>query len=184
MVSLGSEAYCTKLVASSIECTGSIVASHKVFGADSKNLGQAHFIGSMLYFQNHQIHQIDLVATVLNTSEVTITTTAAHGLVVGDEIHMSEVPANPTVFTDVNGMVLSHFTGSHAVTHVDSTTVFRFSAGGNATTTGVAVNVLPLIRIDRYVSTDLAIASDQPVAWTRGTSVPIPSHTNTELFFS
>ena len=183
MVSLGTQAFCTELVADRITCSGEIVASHKVFG-NAKNLGQAHFQDSLLFFKYNQVHQSSSIATTAFSSSILVTTTAPHGLLVGDEVHIGAIPPNPDPITSIGGISTSSIVGTQTVTAVPSSTTFRFD-GAFATGDEVASNAVPLIRIDRYISTDLAVASDQAVVWARGTTLPqIPSHTNTELFYS
>ena len=184
MVSLGSEAYCTKLVASSIECTGQIQAASKAFGSDPMNLGQAHHNGSMLYFKYNQVHQASQIGTTSGQAKAFITTSSAHGLLAGDTVHIGNFPPNPNAITAVNGIPVTQIVGTHPVVAVSSTTEFTIATTTSATSTGVNASAIPLVRIDRYVSTDIALASDQAVTWARGTTEPTASHTNTELFYS
>jgi hypothetical protein len=184
MVSLGSEAYCTKLVASSIECTGQIQAESKVFGADSKNLGQAHFNGSVLYFKYNQVHQASQISTTSGQAKAFVTTNNTHGLLVGDTVHIGSFPPNPNAITAVNGIPVTEIVGTHQVAAIISTFEFTITTTTSATSTGADTLAIPLVRIDRYVSTDLALGSNVTITFTRGTTVPVALHTNTELFYS
>ena len=185
MVSLGKQAYCTELVAEKITCSGEVRSANKAIGTDPKNLGQVHHNDSVLFFKYNQVHQSSSLTTTAFSSTVLVATTAAHGLLVGDTVHIGAIPANPGPVTSINGLLVSSVVGERVITSVPSTTTFTFAASMAAVGDGVAAGVVPLIRVDRYISTDLAVASDQAVVWARGTSLPqVPSHTNTELFYS
>ena len=178
MVSLGTQAYCDELVATTIKCSGIITASHKVFGA-AQNQGQMHHHGSIFYIKWSAVHQCSSLATTSGSSTVTWTTTAAHGFEVGDTIHISSIPNNPGVITAVNGILSSDLKGPHVILTLPSTTTFSVSVATNADTTGSSTVAVPFVRRDRYRYTDMA---SNDTTWSNATTVPTPSHTNTETF--
>ena len=184
MTSLGKSGRCEKMTCGTLVCTGQIQAASKSFGSDHRNRVQAHQNGSMLFFKYNQVHQALSVRTTSGQAKAFITTSSAHGLLVGDTVHIGNFPANPNTITAVNGIPVTQIVGTHPVVAVSSTIEFTIATTISATSTGVNASAIPLVRIDRYISTDIALASDQGVTWARGTTEPTASHTNTELFYS
>ena len=107
----------------------------------------------------------------------TWTTTAAHNLVLGDTVHMGK-PVGSVV--SVNDIPFTELTGINVVTAVPTTTTFTYTTTTPANADGTVVAGTPHVRIDRYKSIDLATNID---TWTHGTTVPAPTHTNTEAFY-
>ena len=190
MTSLGKAAKCDRFscenlivsgsVINDLNVTGSISASHKVFGAD-KNQGELHHHGSIFYILFKAVHQISSLDTTSASTTVTWTTTAAHGLDSGDTVHISALPDNPGEITEVNGIPASELIGTHVITAVPSTTTFSMSVTSAATSTGSSTDPIPVVRIDRYRYTDM---NDSTVSWLNSTTLPTPAHTNVESFYA
>jgi len=180
MVSLGNQAYCNTLIATDVQCSGSITASHKVFGAD-KNQGELHHHGSIFYILFKAVHQISSLDTTNASTTVTWTTTAPHGLDSGDTVHISSLPNNPGTITEVNGIPASDLIGTHVITAVPSTTTFSVTVTSAATSTGNSTDPIPVVRIDRYRYTDMNVST---VSWLNSTTLPTPAHTNVENFYA
>lgn len=181
MVSLGKEAYVGRLIASeSVEIAGtlktsqSVQSSHKVVGSDDKNLVQIHQTGSIFYLKWSHIEQITSFETNNNSTEV-IVVVIGHGLAPGDVFTI----ANIAGIGDINGIIAEHIEGPRTVSAVNDSTIFRFNAGGPATSTGIVYGVEPLILIDRYKFIDMATSSAN---WSYSTTVPTPPHTNIQTF--
>lgn len=181
MVSLGTQAFCTTLIADNIQCTGSITAANKVFGA-SKNQGEMHHHGSIFYILWSAVHQVSSMATTSGSTNVHVTTTAPHGLAQGDTVHIGSLPNNPGAITEVNGVPASEIEGTHAITAAQSSTSFTIAVGANAaaTASGTSTAATPLVRVDRYRFTDM---NSSTATWQNSTTLPTPSHTNIELFY-
>jgi len=194
MVSIGTEAYVTrliadeiqvtsqlrashvtKLIADEIQVTSQLRASHKVIGPDEKNLVQLHQNGSIFYLKYPVTHQISKMETSDQTSEVTFTTNAAHNLSNGDTVHISDS------FEDaiINGVPTSELIGTHQVASVEDTT-FKIATVSPGDNDG-DIPVSPLVRIDRYKYIDMA--DPTATSWSNSTTIPSPSHTNNEIFF-
>ena len=180
MVSLGTQAFCTTLIADNIQCTGSITAAHKVVGA-SMNQGELHHNGSVFYIKFSAVHQVSSVANVSGSTNVHFTTTAAHGLSQGDTVHISALPNNPGPITVVNGVPGSELTGTHVITAVQSSTSFTIAVTTPATSTGTSTDAIPLVKVDRYRFTDM---NSSTPTWGNSTTLPTPSHTNIEMFYA
>ena len=179
MVSIGTEAHVTKLIANTVECSGVITSANKQFGPQY-NQGELHHNGSVFYIKWPAVHQCSSLATTSGAATATWTTSAAHGLSQSDTIHIGSIPNNPGVITEINGIPASELSGTHVVTAVPSSTTFTYAVTTAADTTGSSTLGVPHVRIDRYKSIDLATNA---TTWTHGTTVPTPTHTNTENFF-
>ena len=184
-VSIGDLAYVDKLIANDIQAkdiqvngslktTSSITASHKVVGEDDKNLVQIHQTGSIFYLKWSHIEQITTFETTANSTEVVV-------VVIGHNVEPGNVFIVDSLagVTDINGIIAEHIEGPRTVTSIGDSTIFRFNAGGPATTTGTIYGVEPLIRIDRYKFIDLATSS---AIWSHSTTKPSPPHTNINTF--
>jgi len=173
--------YCGKLtVRSNLKVTGSITASHKVFGAD-KNQGELHHHGSIFYILWSSVHQVSSLSTTDTSTTVTWATTAAHGLDHGDTVHISSLPNNPGPITEVNGVPASELVGTHVIIAVPSATTFSITVTTAATSTGNSTDPVPIVRIDRYRHTDM---NDSTVSWLNSTTLPTPAHTNVESCYA
>ena len=181
MVSLGKEAYVGRLIASeSVEIAGtlkttqSVQSNHKVVGEDDKNLVQIHQTGSVFYLKWSHIEQIITFETTANSTEVVV-------VVIGHNVEPGNVFVVDSLagVADINGIIAEHIEGPRTVSSIGDSTIFRFNAGGPATTTGTIYGVEPLIRIDRYKFIDLATSS---ATWSHSTTKPTPPHTNINTF--
>jgi hypothetical protein len=183
MTSLGTSANCKKFRCDSIDCTGSITANHKVFGEDELNRGQAHQHGSMLHFKYHQYHATSGIKTTNGVAKATFVTTGNHDLEVGDTIEIGSFPSN--LVTEVNGIPASELVTplSHVVDTVDTTTEFTILSTTLATSTGTDTSALPLVRINRFIYSDMALATSTAVVWSRSTTKPAATHTNTAMWY-
>ena len=179
MVSIGTEAHVTKLIADSIEVAGAVVSGNKQFGPEL-NQGELHHNGSVFFCKWSAVHQCASLATTSGSTTVTWTTSAAHGLAQNDTIHIGSLPNNPCVISEINAVPASELSGTHTVTAVPSTTTFSYAVTTNADTTGSSTLGVPHVRIDRYKSIDMATNA---TTWTHTTTLPAPTHTNTENFF-
>ena len=181
MASLGKEAYVGRLIVSeSVEIAGtlkttqSVQSNHKVVGSDDKNLVQIHQTGSIFYLKWSHIEQITLFETTANSTEVVV-------VVIGHNVEPGNVFVVDSLagVADINGIIAEHIEGPRTVSSIGDSTIFRFNAGGPATTTGTIYGVEPLIRIDRYKFIDLATSS---ATWSHSTTKPTPPHTNINTF--
>lgn len=165
-----------------IQTTGSIQASHKVLGGDVMNQGEIHHLGSLFYLKWSAVHQIASIETWYPpdtdlSSNIELTTTANHGLTVGDTIHIGSIP-NQDV-DNVNGIPITDIVKTHVVFSVTNATKFKINTT-LATTQGMTTIATPHVRIDRYKYIDM---SSNAVSWTNQTTLPTPSYTNTEYFY-
>ena len=181
MVSLGKEAYVGRLIASeSVEIAGtlktsqSVQSSHKVVGSDDKNLVQIHQTGSIFYLKWSHVEQITTFETTANSTEVVVVV-IGHNVEPGDVFVVDSLAG----VADINGIIPEYIEGPRTVTSIGDSTIFRFNAGGPATTTGTIYGVEPLIRIERYKFIDLATSS---ATWSHSTTKPHPPHTNVDTF--
>jgi hypothetical protein len=181
MTSLGKSAKCDRFSCEELRCTGSITSTHKVIGAD-KNQGELHHNGSCFYIKWSAVHQISSLLTTNTSTTVIWITTAHHGLASGDTVHIGSLPLNPGVISEVNGIPASDLVGTHVVTAVPSTTKFSVTVTTPASTSGYSTYPVPVLRIDRYRSTDMNASG--PVVWTNSTTLPTPTHTNVEIFYA
>lgn len=180
MSSLGSEVYCGKLtVRDSLQVAGVVNSSHKVIG-QALNQGELHHLGSIFYIKWSAVHQAGELETTSGSTTVTWTTTGKHGLAMGNTVHISALPNNPGVITEVNGVLASELVGTHQVTATPSLYEFSIAVTTQATATGSTTDAVPLVRIDRYRYTDM---SNSDPTWTNATTLPSPGHTNTESFY-
>ena len=184
-VSIGDLAYVDKLIAKDIQATNiqvngslkttsSITASHKVLGEDDKNLVQIHQTGSVFYLKWSHIEQIITFETTANSTEVVVVV-IGHNVEPGDVFIVDSLAG----VADINGIIAEYIEGPRTVTSLGDSTIFRFNAGGPATTTGTIYGVEPLIRIERYKFIDLATSS---ATWSHSTTKPHPPHTNVDTF--
>ena len=184
-VSIGDLAYVDKLIAKDIQAkniqvngslktTSSITASHKVLGEDDKNLVQIHQTGSVFYLKWSHIEQIITFETTANSTEVVVVV-IGHNVEPGDVFIVDSLAG----VADINGILAEYIEGPRTVTSLGDSTIFRFNAGGPATTTGTIYGVEPLIRIERYKFIDLATSS---ATWSHSTTKPHPPHTNVDTF--
>ena len=184
-VSIGDLAYVDKLIAKdilatniqvdgSLKTTSSITASHKVLGEDDKNLVQIHQTGSIFYLKWSHIEQITTFETTANSTEVVVVV-IGHNVEPGDVFIVDSLAG----VADINGILAEYIEGPRTVTSLGDSTIFRFNAGGPATTTGTIYGVEPLIRIERYKFIDLATSS---ATWNHSTTKPHPPHTNVDTF--
>jgi hypothetical protein len=181
MASLGNEAYVGRLIArESVEIAGtlkttqSVQSNHKVVGSDDKNLVQIHQTGSIFYLKWSHVEQITLFETTANSTEVVVVV-IGHNVELGDVVFVDSLGG----IADINGIIPEHIEGPRTVTSIGDSTIFRFNAGGPATSTGTIYGVEPLIRIDRYKFIDLATSS---ATWSYSTTKPIVPHTNIHTF--
>ena len=189
MVSLGREAYCGSLkiredltvagrINGDLTVDGSITAKSKHIG-DANNLGELHHSGSIFYIKWSAVHQAASLTTVDASDEVTWATTAAHGLAQNDVVHVSAPPPNPTPITEVNGIPAAELTGTFTVQSA-TTNTFTVQVATAATSAGTSTQAIPLVRVDRYKYTDMNATNN---TWSVSTTLPAPSHTNTEIFY-
>ena len=181
MASLGNEAYVGRLIVSEsidiackVKTSGSVQCSHKVVGEDDKNLVQIHQTGSIFYLKWSHIEQITLFETTANSTEVVVVV-IGHNVQPGDVFVVDSLAG----VADINGIIPEYIEGPRSVSSIGDSTIFRFNAGGPATTTGTVYGVEPLIRIDRYKFIDLATSSAD---WSYSTTKPHPPHTNINTF--
>ena len=190
MVSLGREAYCGSLkiredltvagrINGDLTVDGSITAKSKHIG-DANNLGELRHNGSIFYIKWSAVHQVASLTTVDASSDVTWTTTAAHGLAQNDVVHISAPPPNPTPITEVNGIPAADLTGTFTVRSTPTATTFTMQVATAATSAGTSTQAIPLVRVDRYKYTDMNATNN---TWSVSTTLPAPSHTNTEIFY-
>jgi hypothetical protein len=180
MTSLGKSAKCDIFSCSELKCTGSVTSTHKIFGAE-KNQGELHHLGSIFYIKWSAVHQASSLTTTDTSTAVTWTTTRPHGLVLGDTVHISALPNNPSVISQVNGIPASELVGTHVVTAVPTATTFSLAVTTPASSTGNSTDPVPLVRIDRYKYTDMNASTD---SWLHATTLPTPAHTNVEIFYA
>lgn len=174
MVSLGNECYAGKLMADSIQVRDGAQSSYKKIGP-AKNEGEIHHNGSIFYIKWGSIHQVTQVQTT-DASAYIKYTSATHGnLQVGDTIHISNSFSGP----DVGGIPVSELTGEKLVAAKTATT-FTIATSTPANTTATHAET-PLVKIDRYKYIDLDLG--YPNEWSSSTTLPSPSHTNTEVFY-
>ena len=184
-ISIGDLAYVDKLIANDIQAkdiqvngslktSSSITASHKVVGEDDKNLVQIHQSGSIFYLKWSHIEQITTFETTANSTEVVVVV-IGHNVEPGDVFIVDSLAG----VADINGIIAEYIEGPRSVSSIGDSTIFRFNAGGPATTTGTVYGVEPLIRIDRYKFIDLATSSAD---WSYSTTKPHPPHTNMKTF--
>ena len=188
MVSLGTEAFCGRLIASesvtvhgSITTTGAVTAAHKKIGSDVKNQGELHHNGSVFYIKWSAVHQVSTFDTTQGSTNVHWTTTAAHGLAQGDTVHIGSIPNNPNPITEVNGIPVDELTGTFQVLATPTAAKLTVQVITAANITSSSNAAVPLLRIDRYRYTDMAAST---ATWQNSTTLPTPSHTNIELFYS
>ena len=189
MVSLGREVYCGALkvredltvagrINGDLTVDGSITAKSKLIG-EANNLGELHHNGSVFYIKWSAVHQAASLTTVDASDEVTWATTAAHGLAQNDVVHVSAPPPNPTPITEVNGIPAAELTGTFTVQSA-TTNTFTVQVATAATSADTSTQAIPLVRVDRYKYTDMNATNN---TWTVSTTLPTPSHTNTEIFY-
>ena len=174
MVSIGKEAYVTKLVADEIQVTGVVNSSHKVIGA-AKNEGELHHKGSIFYCKFSNVHQVDEADTTTGQASITYTVASAHDLSVGDTVRLGTQFSG----TAVDGIPVTELIGLKTVSAVPSSTKFTVSTTTAANSTDTHAQT-PLLRIDRYKYIDL---NTNASTWSSSTSEPSPSHTNSETFY-
>lgn len=173
--SLGKSAYVGRLVADSIEVKNEVNSSHKVIGSEM-NEGSLHHVGSIFFVKWSAIHQINEAETQNGTSSITYTTNAAHGLDVGDTVHINSSFGS----TSVAGIPLAELTGTKVVTAVDSVNKkFTVATITQANDTGNE-SITPLVRVDRYKYIDL---NTNVSTWNSSSTEPAPGHTNSEVFY-
>ena len=183
MASLGKEAYVGRLIASesvtvsgTLQATQSIQSSHKVFGTDSFNLAQMHQKGSIFYLKWSHVKDVTAIATT-NGSDNIVLSVAAHGLATGDSIFIQDLGA---ATGDVNGIPFADIKGARVVGTIASVDEIPITADSAATSTASESTITPLIRIDRYKYTDMAVSN---ATWQIATTEPTPTHTNTNIWY-
>lgn len=167
-----------KLNCDELTVTGAITGSHNVLGAD-KNQGELHYDGSIFYIKWSGVHRVGTINTTNGSTSIHIGTTSPHNLSQVDTVHISPVPFNGEVITEVSGIPVSEIVGTHVITAVQTTTSFTIQTTTPATSTGTVTNAVPLVRVDRYRYTDMNSHS----YWLDSTTLPTPAHINTELFY-
>ena len=81
----------------------------------------------------------------------------------------------------MNGIPADELTGTFQVLATPTATKFTVQVVTAANITASSNTAVPLMRIDRYRYTDMA--ANTPT-WQNSTTLPTPSHTNIELFYS
>ena len=155
--------------------TNNSVEAHQIFGSDDKNLVQMHQVGSVFYIKYSHFIQIDSFQTTANSREVVIAINGTHAVADGDTVHIDTI----TDAVSIGGIPVASIHGTRLVHAVDDSTMFRLWLGVPATSNEVTTSVQPLVRVDRYKSTDMR-ASDG--TWTAATVAPTPTHTNILTF--
>ena len=164
------------IVNGSMQTNGSVeAASHQVFGSDDKNLVQMHQVGSVFYIKYSHFVEINSFQTTANSNVVIIEINGAHAVADGDTVHIDTI----TDAASIGGIPVASIHGTRLVHAVDDSTMFRLQLGVPATSNEVTTSVQPLVRVDRYKSTDMR-ASDG--TWTAATVAPTPTHTNMLTF--
>jgi hypothetical protein len=137
----------------------------------------------MLHFKYHQYLATSGIKTTNGVAKATFVTTAPHDLEVGDTIEIGSFPSN--LITEVNGIPASELVTpqTHVIIAIESPTEFTISSVTVATSTGTDTSALPLVRINRFIYSDMALATSTPVVWDRRTTKPAPSHTNTAMWY-
>ena len=102
MVSIGTEAHVTKLIADSIEVAGAVVSGNKQFGPEF-NQGELHHNGSVFFCKWSAVHQCASLATTSGSTTVTWTTSAAHYGDMPPLIGEDEEPSHMLLYLDVFG---------------------------------------------------------------------------------
>lgn len=176
MTSLGKACKTGLLLCDEIKCTGQIKGGNKLIGPE---FNQSHLVnvGSVFYIKWSAVHQCDTLTTTDTSTDVTWTTTANHGLVIGDTIHIGRLQGP---ILAVNNIPATELVGTHVITAVPTTTSFTYAVATAANATSIAPSGTPHVRCDRYKSIDMATTD---TTWTHGTTEPAPTHTNIENFF-
>ena len=177
MTSLGKACRTGLLMCDEIDCTGQIKGGNKLVGPE---FNQSHLDhnGSVFFIKWSAVHQCSTLATTNASTDVTWTTTAAHNFDVGDTIHIGRLLGSVAA---VNNVPANEIIGTQVVTAVPDATSFTYSVTTAANATGTSAAGTPHVRCDRYKSIDLATNA---TTWSHGTTLPVPTHTNIERFFS
>jgi hypothetical protein len=164
-------------VLNALTVDGPTTSSHKEVGSDSKNRVQLHQNGSLFYLKFSHVLQIDSFTTTDASTDVLLTLNDTHGVANGSTIHIDTI----TDAADIGGIDVASIQGTHVVHAVHATDGDKLSIrlGAAATASEVVTAVQPLVRIDRYKSTDMLTANG---LWVASTALPTPSHTNLLTF--
>ena len=176
MTSLGKACKTGLLLCNEIKCTGQIQGGNKLIGPEY-NQSHLDHNGSVFYIKWSAVHQCDTLTTTDTSTDVTWTTTANHGLEVGDTIHIGRLQGP---ILAVNNIPATELTGTQLITAVPSATSFTYAVTTAANATSTTAAGTPHVRCDRYKSIDMATNA---TTWTHGTTQPAPTHTNIENFF-
>ena len=164
------------IVNGSMQTNGSVeAASHQVFGSDDKNLVQMHQVGSVFYIKYSHFVEINSFQTTANSNVVIIEINGAHAVEEGDTVHIETI----TGAASIGGIPVASIHGTRLVHAVDDSTIFRLRLGVPATSNEVTTGVKPLVRVDRYKSTDML--TDDGL-WAASTTRPNPVHSNDLVF--
>lgn len=164
-------------VLNALTVDGPTTSSHKTIGADSKNRVQMHQNDSLFYLKYSHVLQIDSFTTTDASNEVLLTLNDPHGVANGDTIHIDTI----TGVADIGGIDVASIQGTRVVHAVHATDGDKLTLqlGVAATASELVAAVQPLVRIDRYKSTDMLIANG---LWVASTALPTPAHTNLLTF--
>ena len=176
MTSLGKACKTGLLLCDEINCTGQIKGGNKLIGPEY-NQSHLDHNGSIFYIKWSAVHQCATLTTTDTSTNVTWTTTANHGLVVGDTIHIGRLQGG---LLAVNNIPATELTGTHVITAVTTTSSFTYVVTTAANATSTTASGTPHVRCDRYKSIDMATDDEE---WSHSTTLPAPTHTNIENFF-
>ena len=176
MTSLGKACRTGILMCDEIDCTGQIKGGNKLVGPE---FNQSHLDheGSVFFIKWSAVHQCQTLTTTNGSSDVTWTTTAAHNYDVGDTVHIGRLSG----IVAVNNVPAIELVGTQLVTDIPTASSFTYSVTTAANASSTTPSGTPNVRCDRYKSIDMGTDADE---WSHGTILPVPTHTNIEMFFS
>mgnify|MGYP007078086426 CR=1 FL=1 len=164
-------------VLNALTVDGPTTSSHKTIGSDSLNLVQMHQNASLFYLKYSHIVEITTFTTTAGLVDVVVEFNGPHRVKPNDMIHIDKI----TDAVDIGGIPVASIHGTREVYAVDGTdgTQLTLRLGVAAASNDIVTTVKPLVRIDRYKSTDML--TDDGL-WTASTALPSPVHSNTLVF--
>ena len=164
-------------VLNALTVDGPTTSSHKTIGANPLNLVQQHQIGSVFYLKYSHFIEITTFTTTMGSVDVVVTFNDPHRVKGNDTIHIDTI----TDAAEIGGIDVAYIQGTHAVHDTDNADGAQLTLrlGAPATSTDLVLTVKPLVRIDRYKSTDMLTDIG---LWAASTTLPTPVHVNTLVF--
>ena len=140
------------------------------------NLCQIHQKGSIFYLKWSHVKDVTAIATTNGSADIVLSV-AGHGLATGDSIFIQDLGATTG---DVNGIPFADIKGARVAGTIANANEIPITADSAATSTASETAITPLVRIDRYKYTDMAVSN---ATWQFATTEPTATHTNTNIWY-